>query len=142
MYIYLYDDYDYDTDFHMTVMLRSTTGPYGRPVIEVAYEKMILSLHWGCMGDDSLGRVVEVSTWCIAHVWHTRINTSVGTMYIIFWFSIYKNRCICILFSRSICSIKEHWWFLTLSWPDKDQRMFSTIHELLNVKLKLQTILW
>ena len=43
------------------VMLRSTTGPYGRPVIEVAYGEMILSLHQGCMGDDSLGRVVGVS---------------------------------------------------------------------------------
>ena len=44
-----------------TVMLRSTTGPYGRPVIEVAYGKMILSLHRGCEGDDSSGRVVGVS---------------------------------------------------------------------------------
>ena len=50
-----------DTDFHVTVMLRSTTGPYGRPVIEVAYGEMILSLHRDCMGDDSSGRVVGVS---------------------------------------------------------------------------------
>ena len=50
-----------DVDFHLTVMLRSTTGPYGRPVIEVAYGKMILSLHRDCIGDDSLGRVVVVS---------------------------------------------------------------------------------
>ena len=42
------------------VMLRSTTGSYGRPVIDVAYEKMILSLHQGCMGDDSSERVVGV----------------------------------------------------------------------------------
>ena len=42
-------------------MLRSTTGPYGRPVIEVAYEEMIFSLHRGYMGDDSLGRMVGVS---------------------------------------------------------------------------------
>ena len=42
------------------VMLRSTTGPYGRPVIEVAYGEMILSLHRGCIGDDSSGRVVGV----------------------------------------------------------------------------------
>ena len=56
IYIYItysYVDHDYDMDFHVTVMLRSTTGPYGRPVIEVAYGKMILSLHRGCMGDDS-----------------------------------------------------------------------------------------
>ena len=43
------------------VMLRSTTGPYGRPVIEVVYGEMIFSLHRGCMGDDSSGRVVGVS---------------------------------------------------------------------------------
>ena len=43
------------------VMLRSTTGSYGRPVIEVAYEEMILSLHRGCEGDDSSGRVVGLS---------------------------------------------------------------------------------
>ena len=54
----MYDDYDYDTDFHVMVMLRSTTGSYGQPVIEVAYGKMILSLHRGCMGNDSSGRMV------------------------------------------------------------------------------------
>ena len=126
-------DHDFDMDFHLMVILRSITDPYGRPMIEVAYGEMIFSLHRGCMGDDSSGRVVKVSTWCIAHVWHTRVNTSVGFVYIIFWFSRYKNLCICISFSKSICSIKEHWWFLTLSWPDEDQRMFSIIHEFLNV---------
>ena len=54
-------DYDYDEDFHLTVMLHSTTGPYGRPVIEVAYREMLLSLYRGCMGDDSSKRVVGVS---------------------------------------------------------------------------------
>ena len=44
------------------VILRSTTGPYGRPIIEVAYGEILLSLHRGYKGDDSLGRVVEVST--------------------------------------------------------------------------------
>ena len=38
---YSYIDYEYDMDFHMTVMLHSTTGPYGRPMIEVAYGEMI-----------------------------------------------------------------------------------------------------
>ena len=61
IYSYLYDDYDYNTDFHVMVILRSTTGPYGRPLIEVAYGEMIFSLHRGCMGDDSSGRVVGVS---------------------------------------------------------------------------------
>ena len=54
-------DHDYDVDFHLTVMLRSTTGPYGRPVIEVAYGEMILSLHRGCVRDDRSGRVIGVS---------------------------------------------------------------------------------
>ena len=51
----------HDMDFKLKVMLHSTTGPYGRPVIEVAYEEMILLLHRSCMGDDSSGRVVGVS---------------------------------------------------------------------------------
>ena len=42
IYSYLYDDYD--TDFHVIVMLRNTTGPYGRHVIEVVYGEMILTL--------------------------------------------------------------------------------------------------
>ena len=64
IYIYTYSfvDYDYDVDFHVTMMLRSTTGPYGRPVIKVGYVEMILSLHRGYMGDDSSRRVVGVST--------------------------------------------------------------------------------
>ena len=54
-------DHDYVMDFLLMVMLRNTTGPYGRPVIEIAYGEMILSLHRGCTGDDSSGRVVGVS---------------------------------------------------------------------------------
>ena len=46
--------------FHSMVMLCSTTGFYGPPVIKVAYEEMIYSIHRGYMGDDSSGRVVEV----------------------------------------------------------------------------------
>ena len=44
------------------VILRSTTGSYGRPVLEVAYGKTLFSLHRGCIGVDSSGRVVGVST--------------------------------------------------------------------------------
>ena len=61
-------------------MLRSTTGPYGRPVLEVAYGSFRISLHRGCMGVDSSGRVVGVSACCIAHARHTRVNTSVGSI--------------------------------------------------------------
>ena len=61
MYMYRYN-HDYVMDFYFTVMLRNTTGPYGRPVIEVAYGEILFSLHRGCVGDDSSGRVVGVST--------------------------------------------------------------------------------
>ena len=61
MYMYRYN-HDYVMNFYFTVMLRSTTGPYGRPVIEVAYGEILLSLHRGCVGVDSSGRVVGVST--------------------------------------------------------------------------------
>ena len=54
-------DHDYDVDFHLMMMLCSTTGPYGRPMIEVAYGEMIFLLHRGYIGDDSSGRVVGVS---------------------------------------------------------------------------------
>ena len=60
IYIRMFD-HDYGVDFHLTVMLRSTTGPYRRLEIKVAYGEMILSLHRGFMGDDSSGRVVGVS---------------------------------------------------------------------------------
>ena len=61
IYSYFYVDHGYAIGFHVTMMLRSTTGPYGQPVIEVAYEEMILLLHRGCMGDDSSERVVGMS---------------------------------------------------------------------------------
>ena len=44
------------------MMLRSTTGPYVRPMLEVAYGEILLSLYRVCMGDDNSGRVVGVST--------------------------------------------------------------------------------
>ena len=127
-YSYFYVNYDYDTGFYVMMMLRSTTSPYGRPMIDVAYGEMIFLLHRDCMGDDSSRRVIGVSAWCIAHVRHTRVNTSVGSKYIIFWFSWYQTYMYYV-FKIYICSIKEHWWSLTLSWPDKVQRMFSTVQE-------------
>ena len=59
MYICLHE-HAFDMGFYYMVILRSTTGPYGRPMLEVAYGETLLSLH--CMGDDSSGRVVGVST--------------------------------------------------------------------------------
>ena len=34
-------DHDYYMDFHLMVMLHSTTNPYGRPKIGVVYKEMI-----------------------------------------------------------------------------------------------------
>ena len=123
-------DHDYVMDFfYLMVMLRSTMGPYRWPVIDVAYKEMILSLHWGCTGDDSSERVVEVSAWCIVHVWHTRVNTNVDTVYIKFWFSKYKNLYICILFSKSICSIKNTSSLWPCPGPMRFKQCFSTAHK-------------
>ena len=43
------------------VMLRSTTGSYGQPMLEVAYGETLFSLHQGCMRVDSSRIVVEMS---------------------------------------------------------------------------------
>ena len=61
LYTYIYNDFTMMICHKDMVVLCSTTGPYGRPVIEVTYGKIIFSLHRGCMGDDSSGRVIEVS---------------------------------------------------------------------------------
>ena len=60
-FIHIYNDFMMMICHEDMVMLRSTTGPYRRPVIEVAYGEMVFSLHRGCMGDDSSRRVVGVS---------------------------------------------------------------------------------
>ena len=62
MYIYicLHDMSGISISF--MVILRGITGPYARPIIEVAYGEMLLSLHRGFEGDDNSGRVVGVST--------------------------------------------------------------------------------
>ena len=62
IYIYMYILHnDLMRDHVDLVMLRSTTGSYGRPVLKVAYEETLFSLHRGCIGVDSSGRVVGVS---------------------------------------------------------------------------------
>ena len=61
MYMCLHD-HDYVMYFYFIVILRSTTGSYRRPMTEVVYGVMLLSLHGGYMRVDSSGRVVGVST--------------------------------------------------------------------------------
>ena len=60
-YTHIYNNFTMMICHEDMVMLRNTTGPNGRPVIDVAYGEMIFLLHRGCMGDDSSGRVIEVS---------------------------------------------------------------------------------
>ena len=94
-------------DFNLMVMLRSTTGLYGRPVIEVAYGEMIFSLHRGCMGDDSSRRVVGC--------WHDTSpmfdipeSTLVWAPYILFFdFQDIKTYVYAYCF-QNLCSIKEY----------------------------------
>ena len=45
-----------------------------------------ISFHQDCVGDDSSRRMVGVSVWYITYVRHIRVNTSVGSVYIIFGF--------------------------------------------------------
>ena len=52
----------YDEVLDLWGWLRSTTGSYGRPVLEAAYGEIVISLHRGCLGDVSSDRMVGVST--------------------------------------------------------------------------------
>ena len=103
------------------VILRSTTGPYGRPIVEVAYgETLLFSLHRGCMGV-KLGKSgwgVDMCRPC----WTYPGQHQCGLTYIVLDFhTIIINIYIYIVFN--LYYIKEHWWSLTLSWPDGVQRM-------------------
>ena len=135
-YIYMcIHDHDYVMGLYFMVMLRSTTDPYGRPITEVAYGEILLSLHRGCTGVDSSGRVVGVSTWCrpcLTYPGQHQCGLNVSFFDFLY---IYINLCIGILFSKSIYIIKEHWWSLTSSWPDEVQRMFLTAHEFFKKKI-------
>ena len=87
----------YDEVLDLGWWLRSTTGSYGWPEIEAAYGETEIALYWGSLGDVSSGRVVGVSTWCITYGRHTRVNTSVGTVYV---FLIFNTKPIRIMFSK------------------------------------------
>ena len=87
----------YDEVLDLWWWLRSTTSSYGRPELEAAYGKTVISLHRDCLGDVSLGKVVGVSTWCITHSRHTRVNNSVGTVYV---FLNFNTKPIRIMFSN------------------------------------------
>ena len=142
----------WEYDLEIWWWLRSTTGSYGRLVLEATYGEIDILFHRGYLGDVSSGRVVGVSTWCITYGRHTRVNTSVDTVYV---FSIFNTKSICIIFKKNlICIMKGYWWSLTLSWSDDDQRIFwppmlfslkkwenSQIYRIVSFKLELIRIL-
>ena len=85
----------YIRDFVMVlVILRSTTGPYGRPITEVAYGEMLSSLHRGCMRV-KLGK----SGWGV-HMLSPMLDipgsTPVWAQSVLFsGFSLYKKYILC-----------------------------------------------
>ena len=87
-------DHDYVMNFHLMVMLRSTVSPYERLVIEVAYGEMIAP-------KELLG-VGMMHRPCLTYPGQHQCGLNVYY----FLFSKYKNLCIYILISKSICSIK------------------------------------
>ena len=112
MYICLYD-YEYNMDFflfYFMVILHSTTGPYGRLMIEVAYGEILFSLYRGYMGDDSSERVVGVST-CCRPCWTYPGQHQCGlyVYYFLGFFNI-KTNMYYVLKSRLVYSIiQKHW---------------------------------
>ena len=119
--------------------LYSTTGPYGRTFLEVAYGKMIFH------SIEAVWEMVAREEWLecqydASHMLDIPGSTLVWALYIyilFFDFLWYKNLYKYVLVLKSICIIKEHWWTLTLSWPDKVQRMFSTTYEIFKSKTKI-----
>ena len=120
IYIYIYymmvlqDDILYDSIIWWWDIIKTWIYGYGYVVLRASMDGprwgriwgdiMILLIEAVIMGDVSSGREVEVSPWYITHGRHTQVNTSVGTVYDIFWFSWYKNLYVL--------------WFLTSSWPN------------------------
>ena len=114
---------------YFMVILRSTTGPYGRSMIEVAYGEILFSLYRGCMGDDSSGRVVGVSTCCRpCWTYPGQHQCGLNVYYFLGFYTIRIYMYYVFKFIHVYGIIQKHWWSLTLSWPDEVQRTFSTAH--------------
>ena len=120
-------------DFNLMVMICNTTGSYGQPVIEVAYGQMIFHF------TKIVWEMVAWEEWL--GCWHDALpmfdipeSTPVWAPYILFY-DFLDLRTYIYYILKSICRIKEHWRCLTLSWPDKVQRMFSTAYEFSNENL-------
>ena len=117
-YICLYD-YEYSMDFflfYLMVILRSITSPYERPMIEVTYGEILFSLYRGCMGDDSSGRVVEVSTCCRPCQTYPGQHQCGLNVYYFLDSLIIKTYMYYVFKSIHVYSvIQKHWWSLILS---------------------------
>ena len=110
------------------VMLCSTTGSYGRPILEVAYGEFLYFTPPRLYGRGQLRK----SGWGVGML-HRPCSAypgqhQCGLNYIIFYFFYFKTYMY-YTFKIYIYCMKEHWWSLTSSWPDEVQRMFSTAHE-------------
>ena len=126
-------DFDYIMDlfisFYFMVILRSTTGPYGQPMTEVAYGETLFSLHRGCMRVKSSGRVVGMSTCCRPCWTYPGQHQCGHNVYYFLGIYIIKTYMYYVFKSIHVYGIiQKHWWPLTLSWPDEVQRTFSTAH--------------
>ena len=108
-----------------TVMLRSTTGPYGRTCDRNRIWENDDSLHRGCCGW-WLAREEWLGCWHDASpMFDIPGSTPVWAPYLLF--SDFQNIKTYIYYVfKSIHTIKEHWWSLISSWPDEVQRKFST----------------
>ena len=81
--------------FHLMVILRSTTGPYGRPMLEVAYGEIIFTpprLYGSKLGKSGWGVDMKSSMLDIPG------STPVWAQYIIFLFFLKILKLICIMF--------------------------------------------
>ena len=91
------------------------------------------SLHRDCLGDISSKRAVRVSTWCITHGWQIQVNTSVGTIYGIFWFYNIKIYMYYVL--KSICIIKETLVVFDIILARRRSENVSATHDVFKEKL-------
>ena len=98
--------------FNLMVMLCSTTGSYGRPMIEVSYREKIFH------STEAIWEMVVREEWLecchdVSPMFDISRSTPVWAPYILFFdFLVIKAYIYCF---KSICSIKEHWWSLILS---------------------------
>ena len=105
------------------VMLRRTTGSYERPVIKVAYGKILFH------STEAVWELIAMEEWLrcrhdTSPMFDIPGSTLVWAQYLLFSdFQRYKN--LYVLYFQ----IYIYWWTLTSSWPDEVQRIFSTAHE-------------